>query len=493
MIATLPDLLLRWTMETYSYHGSRITAVASVWSSTRTVELPEYLNDTEGHNNDVVHVKVSDYQVVPDITEIDLLGRAKESHEQVLVKPGELLLLGDRVSTDTKFSYSWFRVAIGVDENGMPWIARCDSAARCDNIKAKNPTTWRKVQIFLKRATRVQGTTVYSQGYRETFVTKAYPGTDSSDPFEGWSAIRPQGSEGYIRGRQVVSNADEVAEKLLRVRPISSCMYREPMWIFDNALKPDRVEELQDGAFTTAFDQFPAFTDNAVANIAEMYDAVTSFMSGAAGVNLLEKLVKWKKAYYKNGLLTQAVKELGSLWLAYRYAYCTTTSDLRQAMDFMGRNAISYMKPQRFDGNYTFDDVANDITVDVHCCFDVVLDASNMLGCLAHYGEVAGTRITPYRLWDLVPLSFVADWFVDIGGWLRDKEQLQAHNYYKFSNICWSVSYYKHWESVTHHAYSRWYEEHIPDRIVRRVNSSSRNCALKRAADGTAITVGRIH
>jgi hypothetical protein len=445
-----------------------------------------------GHNNDVVHVKVSDYRVVTNTTEIDLLGRAREAGEQVLVKPGELYMVGESTVTEYKFNLSWFRVALGVDQKGMPWIARCDTAAKCDNVKASNPKTYRKVQIFLKRATRVVGTTVYFQGYRETFVTGFVDGADPSDPFQGWEAIKPQGGEGYFKGRQVINNADEVERQLIRVRPLSSCIFREPMWVFRNGVKPDVVEELQDGAFTTAFDQFPAFTDNAIANLTEMYDAVVGFMSGEAGVNLLDKLIKWKKAYFTRSLMSQAVNELGSLWLAYRYAYSTTTSDLRQAMDFMGRNAITYMKPQRFDGNYAYHDLVNDVDVDVHCCFDVVLDASNMLGCLAHYGEVAGTRVTPYRLWDLVPLSFVADWFVDIGGWLRDKEQLQAHNYYKFSNICWSMSYKKHWEGVTHHVYTRWYEDHIPDRIVRRTNSTSRNCALKRTVDGTAITVGRI-
>jgi hypothetical protein len=68
----------------------------------------------------------------------------------------------------------------------------------------------------------------------------------------------------------------------------------------------------------------------------------------------------------------------------------------------------------------------------------------------------AGLDISGFTLWDLVPFSFMVDWFFPVGDWLgrqRDKDCIAD---YVITDCISSVSYTRESESGTAHYYYRW-------------------------------------
>lgn len=110
-------------------------------------------------------------------------------------------------------------------------------------------------------------------------------------------------------------------------------------------------------------------------------------------------------------------------WLKYRYVYNTTKSDVQDAMDKLSKSVIT--------GDNSLVHVVRSAGVDGSFSYFVKVKLTNKLqnGVAELHRSLRqyGLAITPYNIWDMIPFSFIVDWFLPIGTSL---ENLDADFYY---------------------------------------------------------------
>jgi hypothetical protein len=112
-----------------------------------------------------------------------------------------------------------------------------------------------------------------------------------------------------------------------------------------------------------------------------------------------------------------------------------------------------------------------------------------MIRSLKHYSYLHGLDISAYTVWDLVPFSFIADWFCDIGGKLQRQNDIDHYSDYIVSNVVWSLKYEAEVSQVQNTFYSRWYDNNIPTEGLARCENASSKTWLKRGADVVSISM----
>lgn len=121
------------------------------------------------------------------------------------------------------------------------------------------------------------------------------------------------------------------------------------------------------------------------------------------------------------------LKLIGSLWLQFQYGWLPTLSSVYGVADESLRYVANNLSTYRGNGSATDSDLYNDtkgqFTVGVLCQrktqvkIAVTVDNSKVLD-LARW-----TSLNPISIgWELMPFSFVVDWFVDVGSYLREAE-----------------------------------------------------------------------
>lgn len=134
-------------------------------------------------------------------------------------------------------------------------------------------------------------------------------------------------------------------------------------------------------------------------------------------------------------------KSLGDAWLTYRYVYNTTKMDVKEAASFLKRTSdLRNVSEYKVYGSSST--VYKGIPVSCCCSFTVknkAVDAmQKLLNALASYG----LEPNAYVIWDMIPFSFIADWFLPIGDVLsREVSQRQLKQAFDLSDICFSFYY----------------------------------------------------
>lgn len=116
------------------------------------------------------------------------------------------------------------------------------------------------------------------------------------------------------------------------------------------------------------------------------------------------------------GKARQIGKTASETWLSYRYVYNTTLSDIAEIRRFV--KALQVMQHTFRGGASTEDGTCHVKVKTKNCQFDSLLTQVQEL-------EKFGVAPDLYNLWDLVPYSFIVDWFINIGDTL---EQLSAYS-----------------------------------------------------------------
>lgn len=101
-------------------------------------------------------------------------------------------------------------------------------------------------------------------------------------------------------------------------------------------------------------------------------------------------------------------------WLSYRYVYNTTLSDCREIA-----RCLSQARPDRM----TYRDGLSLRGTDITCKVNFKNPEIAQLRSLFDRLSAAGLAPDLYNLWDLVPYSFIVDWFTDIGDCLESLTQ----------------------------------------------------------------------
>jgi hypothetical protein len=123
--------------------------------------------------------------------------------------------------------------------------------------------------------------------------------------------------------------------------------------------------------------------------------------------------------------LRNPVDSVTSAWLSYKYGWLPTYLDLYAAMEFKLKKSDELKARGR--ATMRSEEVATSTAYGYLTTTRERYTARHEIGgtlrASAAYNLSRATSLNPASVaWELVPLSFVADWFIDVGGYLADFE-----------------------------------------------------------------------
>jgi hypothetical protein len=228
---------------------------------------------------------------------------------------------------------------------------------------------------------------------------------------------------------------------------------------------------LVQAAYANLVDNVPKLNDNSISNLLD----ITGFITN---------LVVHKKV--------ELPKSLSDAWLSYRYQYSTTKMDAQEAIHFLNRRVnLDNIKEMTCYGDSSLDVKGTHVhcKCSAHVSERAVAEVKRVWRALVKYG------LTPdfYVIWDMIPYSFVVDWFLPIGDMLaRWDADRQFRQHYNIKDINFSLSYYREKDIYDVKCYSRWYSD-VPPALQGRYTferDASSKTLVKRIIDGAALIIG---
>lgn len=186
-------------------------------------------------------------------------------------------------------------------------------------------------------------------------------------------------------------------------------------------------------------------------------------------------------------------KLLSKAWLSYRYAYSTTKMDVEEIGDTRHRlRKIEEMYNKRKDTLITaFGTSEKDGTV---TRVSLTYSASDILE-LDNFLETT-KRMLLYDAWDMIPFSFIVDWFVAVGDMFHEKSLKSYAMKLKPVTAWCSVSYTsKSRNGATVERYFRYRLAGIPGRPIGYkyiVGPNASTLSVKHSLDSLAIVIGML-
>jgi hypothetical protein len=203
------------------------------------------------------------------------------------------------------------------------------------------------------------------------------------------------------------------------------------------------IESMIQHALLEACDSLPRLSDNSISNVIEI-------------VGFIKSLVVDHKI--------EIPKSLQDAWLAYRYQYQTTKLDVEDAIKFVHRHMDLGTLDRMIVGKGTYGMDYQGCHVTCRCSVEVTPKETNWLSRIWRALDQHGLTPDFYVLWDMVPYSFMVDWFLpisDIAGVWDANAMYFSGEYYTLSNICYSITYVRELDrgdgNIDHvKCYTRW-------------------------------------
>lgn len=262
------------------------------------------------------------------------------------------------------------------------------------------------------------------------------------------------------------------------------------------------AEALSECVRSTISDQ-TTLNSNNIANALEFIDLVKDIYNGNIGglIDNCKGLYKRFNSFVSgsrklNGktsakVLKKVSKAASKGWLSYRYAYNTTKMDVEQQIraaegEFLGK----LDKYRVLRGQIPISNGRLRVKMRLH---DKV--SPNFMKFEIRANQV-GMFPGLYELWDLLPFSFVGDWFAPLGDYLKDiEEQFLYANYYQVDELLVSKKQElvvdEPWGLTTY----TWYERDIlfefPQlEIYEEPKGTSKKVKCWRSIDAASLVVG---
>jgi hypothetical protein len=200
---------------------------------------------------------------------------------------------------------------------------------------------------------------------------------------------------------------------------------------------------MRQAAYLDALDHVPIMNENNISNIVSL----VSFIKGIVIDHRVE-----------------IPKSLNSAWLAYRYTYSTTKSDMQEAINFMHRTVGKDLFGRGFDcygvTKYQF----GNTIVTARCHLSMVPKELELLDKIWTSLYKYGLSPSFYVVWDAIPYSFIVDWFIPIGDILSGYDKTRMYDRtYNISDIWYSIKYSYTDETGTYTSYARWSGDSPPE------------------------------
>jgi hypothetical protein len=255
--------------------------------------------------------------------------------------------------------------------------------------------------------------------------------------------------QGDITGISMNSNSGTVAEVCDSVidpeSPVNIFMFNEPDVVIGGIPYIGKTgywfNWLIQHAYLEACQSVPVLNDNSISNLIEI-------------VGFIKALVVDHKIEFP--------KRLQDAWLQYRYVFKTSELDIKEAIKFAKR----YMSLGSLDRKLKLygqsETTVYDCAVKCRCTLEI---KPNEMGYVSKIWNALQTYgLTPdfYVIWDMIPYSFIVDWFIPVGdmlGVLDASSVFKPGERYDISNVCFSLAYQRPFGSYTYKCYSRWAAE----------------------------------
>lgn len=268
-------------------------------------------------------------------------------------------------------------------------------------------------------------------------------------------------------------------------------MLRQSYLLDEDVLFGDRIDPLLGGRGTSisaswinnvcqhalleACNSLPSLSDNSISNLIEL-------------ISFIKALVVDHKI--------EMPKSLSDAWLQYRYVYQTTKMDVQDAIKFVNRHIDLGTLDRLIVGRGTYSLPYRDSTVVCRCSVEVtpthLSKLKDIWRALCQYGLAPDF----YVIWDMIPYSFMVDWFLpisDLAGVWDANALYFSGEFYKLSNICYSITYTREIGDYLVKCYTRWAGS-VPEQLNSfywlAAPSASSSTVAKRVLDAASIFIG---
>lgn len=225
-------------------------------------------------------------------------------------------------------------------------------------------------------------------------------------------------------------------------------------------------------AFVDAMGHIPRMSDNMISNLLEIGGTLLGLVTGS-GIEI--------------------PSSIPDIWLAYRYQYGTTRLDIHEAADFLRRKADvgAWKSFLTFYGGSSV--TYKDVDIQALCSLSVrpkiVGQTLDAIGGLLTYG----LKPNPYVIWDIIPYSFVVDWFIPVGDLLgAEVDFSRLKQYYDIRSTVYSLTYVREHLYGFYKTYSRWSSQ--PPRALNGFyfweDQPSSKTGFFRMLDGVSLLLG---
>lgn len=238
-------------------------------------------------------------------------------------------------------------------------------------------------------------------------------------------------------------------------------------------------------AYLDALEDIPIAAKNNLQNITTAWQVLTHFAFDAERTaDVFNQLAKTQSALPVPRVERSAIKKefevvfegiphhSASAWLGGRYILSTTVMDAGEAWDYF-YDTIQKELGTRSRG-YKCHGTASVENATFSCTFHI--SPNEMYGKVSSYFEHCyrlGIEPNAYVMWDLIPFTFVLDWFIPIGDALDAYTKASHYSplYYNYDSkygsgrysLCYSIKYAIATDIGEINYYCRWYERQPPE------------------------------